>query len=132
MYRSPALDLSSGMPRVGVKAVPIPIDQRLRILIAADHPLIRKQVRSILEHDYERFEVCGEAHDGAEAMVIHVFPFHDALRNVQGGSPAHFIHGQPSLAVSLRLRRGISCRFPVFHLLLKHLRRFPRPDLPGR
>jgi two-component system nitrate/nitrite response regulator NarL len=57
------------MPRVGVKAVPIPIDQRLRILTAEDRPLIRKQVRSILEHDYERFEVCGEAHDGAEAIA---------------------------------------------------------------
>ena len=57
------------MPRVGDQAVSNPIDQRLRILIAEDHPLIRKQVRSILEHNYDRFEVCGEAQDGVEALA---------------------------------------------------------------
>jgi len=39
----------------------------VRILIADDHPVIRKQVRLILE-EHPRFEVCGEAHDGAEAI----------------------------------------------------------------
>ena len=57
------------MPRVGDQAVSNPIDQRLRILIAEDHPLIRKQLRSILEHNYDRFEVCGEAQDGVEAIA---------------------------------------------------------------
>lgn len=57
------------MPRAGSQAVPNPIDQRLRILIADDHPLIRKQVRLILEHGYGRFEVCGEAYDGADAIA---------------------------------------------------------------
>lgn len=41
--------------------------RRLRILIADDHPVIRKQVRSILDaHPF--FEVCGEAVDGAKAI----------------------------------------------------------------
>src|ERR1700680_172567 len=42
-------------------------DRRVRILIADDHPVIRKRVRSILE-DHPRFEVCGEATDGAKAI----------------------------------------------------------------
>jgi DNA-binding NarL/FixJ family response regulator len=42
-------------------------NQRVRILIADDHPVIRKRVRSILEN-HPRFEVCGEAHDGAKAV----------------------------------------------------------------
>jgi two-component system nitrate/nitrite response regulator NarL len=40
---------------------------RLRVLIADDHPIIRKHIRSILE-EHPRFEVCGEAHDGAIAI----------------------------------------------------------------
>lgn len=44
-----------------------PFDQRLRILIADDHPIVRKQVRSILER-HPRFEICGEAQDGAKAI----------------------------------------------------------------
>ena len=44
-----------------------PFDERFRILIADDHPVVRKQVRSILE-GHLRFEVCGEAQDGAEAI----------------------------------------------------------------
>jgi DNA-binding NarL/FixJ family response regulator len=43
------------------------LDQRLRILIADDHPVVRRQVRSILER-HPRFEVCGEAQDGAKAI----------------------------------------------------------------
>jgi DNA-binding NarL/FixJ family response regulator len=39
----------------------------LRILIADDHPIIRKQVRRILE-EQPRFTVCGEAHDGMKAI----------------------------------------------------------------
>jgi DNA-binding NarL/FixJ family response regulator len=42
-------------------------DRRLRILVADDHPVIRKSVRKILE-SHPRFEVCGEARDGAEAV----------------------------------------------------------------
>lgn len=43
------------------------IDRKVRILIADDYPAIREVVRSILEK-YPRFEVCGEAIDGAKAI----------------------------------------------------------------
>jgi DNA-binding NarL/FixJ family response regulator len=43
------------------------MDRRLRILIADDHSVIRKKVRSILE-DHASFEVCGEAINGALAI----------------------------------------------------------------
>jgi DNA-binding NarL/FixJ family response regulator len=43
------------------------MDRRLRILIADDHPIIRKAVRSTLER-HPRFEVCGEAEDGFKAI----------------------------------------------------------------
>jgi two-component system response regulator NreC len=39
----------------------------LRILIADDHPIIRKHVRRILE-EQPSFSVCGEAYDGVEAI----------------------------------------------------------------
>ena len=42
-------------------------DRKIRILIADDHPLIRKTVRAVLEED-PRFEVCGEAINGAAAI----------------------------------------------------------------
>src|SRR5450432_3623150 len=42
-------------------------DPRIRILIADDQPIIRKQVRSILE-EHPGFEVCGEVQDGARAI----------------------------------------------------------------
>jgi DNA-binding NarL/FixJ family response regulator len=42
-------------------------DRRFRILIADDHPLIRKTVRAVLEED-PRFEVCAEVVDGAAAI----------------------------------------------------------------
>ena len=44
-----------------------PTHRRLRVLIADDHPVIRKRVRAILEED-RRLEVCGEAYDGAQAI----------------------------------------------------------------
>jgi two-component system, NarL family, nitrate/nitrite response regulator NarL len=44
-----------------------PIDGRLRVLIADDHAVIRKSVRSILEK-HSRFEIIGEATDGAKAI----------------------------------------------------------------
>jgi DNA-binding NarL/FixJ family response regulator len=44
-----------------------PVDQKIRILIADDHALIRKMVRVILE-GHARFEVCGEVYDGAKAI----------------------------------------------------------------
>jgi DNA-binding NarL/FixJ family response regulator len=43
------------------------MDRRVRILIADDHPIIRKTVRSTLER-HPRFEVCGEAEDGLKAI----------------------------------------------------------------
>jgi DNA-binding NarL/FixJ family response regulator len=42
-------------------------DRRLRILIADDHPVIRKSVRQLL-NSHPRFEVCGEGPDGAAAI----------------------------------------------------------------
>ena len=44
------------------------IDRRVRVLIADDHQVIRMSVRSTLER-HPHFEVCGEAHDGAGAIV---------------------------------------------------------------
>src|ERR1700719_3095478 len=43
------------------------IPRRVRILIADDHPVIRKVVRSTLQR-HPRFRVCGEAVDGAKAI----------------------------------------------------------------
>jgi DNA-binding NarL/FixJ family response regulator len=43
------------------------IDRKVRILIADDHPVIRKRVRSALE-GHPRFEVCAEVEDGAKAI----------------------------------------------------------------
>ena len=40
---------------------------RLRILIADDHPVIRKIVRATLER-HPHFHVCGEAMDGGQAV----------------------------------------------------------------
>jgi DNA-binding NarL/FixJ family response regulator len=48
---------------IAVKA----LDRRVRILIADDHPVIRKRVRSALEGQ-SRFEVCAEVEDGAKAI----------------------------------------------------------------
>jgi DNA-binding NarL/FixJ family response regulator len=39
----------------------------LRILVGDDHPVIRKSVRQILT-SHPRFEVCGEAGNGGEAV----------------------------------------------------------------
>ena len=58
---------NSAVAHTGTQAKPT--DRRLRILIADDHPVIRKRVRSILE-EHPRFEVCGEAVDGANAIEI--------------------------------------------------------------
>jgi DNA-binding NarL/FixJ family response regulator len=41
--------------------------QRLRVLVADDHPIIRKKVRAVLENN-PRFDVCGEVEDGAQAV----------------------------------------------------------------
>jgi DNA-binding NarL/FixJ family response regulator len=41
--------------------------QKVRILIADDHPVIRKIVRSTLQA-HPHFEVCGEAMNGAQAI----------------------------------------------------------------
>ena len=47
---------------------PATLDKRpLRILVADDHPVIRKRVRTVLE-SYPRFDVCAEVADGAEAV----------------------------------------------------------------
>jgi two-component system, NarL family, nitrate/nitrite response regulator NarL len=52
-------ELSAAQPREA--------ERPIRILIADDHPEIRKAVRSMLQV-YPRFEICGEAVDGAEAI----------------------------------------------------------------
>jgi two-component system nitrate/nitrite response regulator NarL len=44
-------------------------DRRLRILVAEDHPVVRESVRRLLT-SHPRFEICGEAHDGAEAIDV--------------------------------------------------------------
>jgi DNA-binding NarL/FixJ family response regulator len=43
-------------------------DRKVRILIADDHAPIRRLVRLIIEED-SRFEVCGEAVNGAQAIA---------------------------------------------------------------
>jgi DNA-binding NarL/FixJ family response regulator len=48
---------------IAVKA----LDRKVRILIADDHPVIRKRVRSTLD-GHPRFEVCAEVEDGARAI----------------------------------------------------------------
>jgi DNA-binding NarL/FixJ family response regulator len=66
MFVFPHLGLILAMPspsRVKVRE----IDRPVRILIADDHPGIRKTVRSTLEQ-HPRFEVVGEAEDGAKAI----------------------------------------------------------------
>lgn len=44
------------------------LDRRVRVLIVDDHPIIRKIVRSTLQV-HPNLEVCGEAENGAEAIV---------------------------------------------------------------
>ena len=51
----------------GTKVKQKQIDRRVRILIADDYPAIRASVRFTLE-EHPRFEVCGEAEDGAKAI----------------------------------------------------------------
>ena len=46
---------------------PRQFDRRVRVLIADDHPVIRRMVRSVLQV-HPNFEVCGEAMDGAQAV----------------------------------------------------------------
>jgi two-component system response regulator NreC len=43
------------------------LGRRVRVLIADDHPVIRRMVRSTLQV-HPGFEVCGEAEDGAQAI----------------------------------------------------------------
>jgi DNA-binding NarL/FixJ family response regulator len=43
------------------------IDRTIRILIADDHPVVRKMVRSTLE-EVPHFRVCAEVEDGATAI----------------------------------------------------------------
>ena len=45
----------------------LPDRRPLRILVADDHPIVRQTVRRLL-NSHPQFEVCGEAHDGAEAI----------------------------------------------------------------
>jgi two-component system, NarL family, nitrate/nitrite response regulator NarL len=44
------------------------IDRTVRILIADDHPIIRRVVHSTLQQ-HPHFEICGEAVNGAEAIA---------------------------------------------------------------
>src|SRR4051812_32726538 len=41
--------------------------QRLRVLVADDHPIIRKRVKAVLANS-PRFDVCAEAENGAQAI----------------------------------------------------------------
>lgn len=41
--------------------------QRLRVLVADDHRIIRKRVKAVLEN-HRRFEVCAEVGDGEQAI----------------------------------------------------------------
>jgi DNA-binding NarL/FixJ family response regulator len=41
--------------------------RRLRVLLADDHPIIRKRVRAVLE-THSRFDICAEVEDGAKAI----------------------------------------------------------------
>ena len=69
MDASRSTPVSFLVPPSAMLTTPQPIhDRRLRILVADDHPLIRKSVRQILA-SHPRFEVCGEARDGAEAVA---------------------------------------------------------------
>jgi len=43
------------------------LNQRIRVLIADDHPVVRKMVRVTLQNQ-PNVEVCGEAENGAEAI----------------------------------------------------------------
>ena len=43
------------------------LDRRVRVLVADDHPVIRRMVRSVLQ-EHPNFEICGEAMDGAQAV----------------------------------------------------------------
>jgi len=43
------------------------LNQRIRVLIADDHPVVRKMVRVTLQNQ-PNVEVCGEAENGAEAV----------------------------------------------------------------
>src|SRR5271169_3405979 len=49
-------------------AKPKPANGKVRVLLADDHAAIRERVRLILEQ-HPRFEVIGEAPDGAEAIA---------------------------------------------------------------
>lgn len=42
-------------------------ERRIRVLVADDHPLVRRMVKTTLQQ-YPDFEVLGEAKDGAEAV----------------------------------------------------------------
>ncbi len=42
-------------------------ERRLRVLVADDHPIVRRMVRTTLQEN-PSFEVCAEAIDGAEAV----------------------------------------------------------------
>jgi len=60
------------MPEAGVTLVKQPGQRKkpgrkVRVLIADDHSIIRRIVRSTLQAN-PRFEVCGEAENGAEAI----------------------------------------------------------------
>jgi DNA-binding NarL/FixJ family response regulator len=43
------------------------LNQRIRVLIADDHPVVRKMVRATLQNQ-PNVEICGEATNGAEAI----------------------------------------------------------------
>jgi two-component system nitrate/nitrite response regulator NarL len=52
-----------------IAAAPRALPQRVRVLIADDHPVFRHGLRCLLESQQD-FHVIGEANDGAEAVVL--------------------------------------------------------------
>jgi DNA-binding NarL/FixJ family response regulator len=64
-----AAAITLGAAVCGIVANSATLNQRtLQILIADDHPMIRKRVRTVLE-GHLRFDVCAEVADGAEAIA---------------------------------------------------------------
>jgi DNA-binding NarL/FixJ family response regulator len=49
-------------------AVPLP-DRRIRVVLADDHPLIRKMIRSTIQR-HSHLELVSEAEDGAQAIEL--------------------------------------------------------------
>lgn len=58
---------SSGIPTENDEIVPIPMQQRIRVLLVDDHAMVRQGLRNLLD-SYAKIEVVGEACNGEEAV----------------------------------------------------------------